>query len=435
MGSIGADPALLLQQLQAVVDNPDAFTSSRKEIIRLSRKASLLLEDPFEMFQRLVYSPLPLVTARVAQNHNVFKTLVENENGPTSAVTLAEESGIQPGILDSLLQYMSTHHMIEETSPQHFSPTKMSNILMSPLFVDGVIHFHDNCLPAFQSLNHTLSHPTDPRTAFEIGQNSAVDFYTWLETHPIQSGAFHRFMEAQFATLPTWLSVVDFENEFGKATEDETPVLVDVGGGKGQQILGLQTKSPSLKGRYILQETPAVLAKAPEEINKSTAITKIAYDYLTPQPILHARAYYFRQIFHNNDDATCLKILASHIPALSPESVILIDDKVLPDDEGEVGRVEKEYPSALALAMLVMFKGVERKEGQWRRLIGEAGLEIKSIRQFTDFGDSVIVVGLPAGGVVENGEKGKKEVGEKDVGENGNNEMNADMNSKLNGAA
>lgn len=90
-------------------------------------------------------------------------------------------------------------------------------------------------------------------------------------------------MEAQFATLPTWLSVVDFENEFGKATEDETPVLVDVGGGKGQQILGLQAKSPSLKGRYI-QETPAVLAKAPEEINKSTAITKIAYDFLTPNP-------------------------------------------------------------------------------------------------------------------------------------------------------
>lgn len=163
MGSIGADPALLLQQLQAVVGNPDAFTSSRKEIIRLSRKASLLLEDPFEMFQRLVYSvcqtlfplltllqlihsqPLPLVTARVAQNHNVFKTLVENKDGPTSAVTLAEESGIQPGILDSLLQYMSTQHMIEETSPQHFSPTKMSNILMSPLFVDGVIHLYD-CL-------------------------------------------------------------------------------------------------------------------------------------------------------------------------------------------------------------------------------------------------------------------------------------------------
>jgi len=97
------------------------------------------------------------------------------------------------------------------------------------------IDSHDNCLPAFQALNYYLSH-TDTRTPFEIGHNSPVDFYTWLEAHPIQGGAFHRFMEVQFSMLPSWLSVVDFAAEHAHDAIPETPLFVDVGGGNGQQV-------------------------------------------------------------------------------------------------------------------------------------------------------------------------------------------------------
>ncbi|KAF4637649.1 hypothetical protein G7Y89_g412 [Cudoniella acicularis] len=383
-----ADPAILLQQLRAVVDSPEEFAADRQEIVRLARKATVMLEDPFEMFQRLAYSALPLVTVRVAQDHKIFQTLVENKDGPTSAAVLAEKTGINPTVLDSLLEYMTTQHMIEESSPQNYVPTKLSNILLAPLFVDGVVHFHDNCLPAFNALNYSLSNPTDPRTAFEVGQNSPTDFYTWLETHPVQGAAFHRFMEAQFASLPTWLDVVPFGTEYAQLTDPETPVFVDVGGGNGQQCVALQKKYPTLIGKVILQDRPAVLEKA----ITGQEVERMSYDYLTPQPIKGARAYYFRQIFHNNNDAVCLQILQAHIPSLSPSSVILIDDKVLPDEKPEGGAVE--YTAGLSLAMLVMFKALERRESQWRKLLGDAGLEIKAIRRFTDFGDSIIVAGL-----------------------------------------
>ena len=46
--------------------------------------------------------------------------------------------------------------------------------------------------------------------------------------------------------------------------------------------------------------------------------------------------------------------------------------------------------------MLSMFKALERREGQWRTLIADSGLEIREIKRFTDFGDSVIVVGRKA---------------------------------------
>lgn len=263
---------------------------------------------------------------------------------------------------------------------------------------------HDNCLPAFNALNQKLCSPSDPRTAFNIGQNTPDDLYTWFESHPIQGSAFHRFMEAQFASLPTWLSAIpDFDSKHAQEATPESPVFVDVGGGNGQQCVELQKKFPSMNGRVILQDRPAVLEKAivGEEVEK------MAYDYLTEQPVKGmvysllfnilktltttkgARAYYFRQIFHNNNDATCHQILQSHLPVLDSSSVILIDDKVLPDEKPPGGAVE--YTAGLSIAMFAMFNAMERREGQWRKLLGDAGVEIREIRKFTDFGDSVIV--------------------------------------------
>jgi hypothetical protein len=51
-----ADPAVLIEQLRALIRDPDAFSAQRQEIIKLSRHAAVALEDPFEMFQRMAYA-------------------------------------------------------------------------------------------------------------------------------------------------------------------------------------------------------------------------------------------------------------------------------------------------------------------------------------------------------------------------------------------
>lgn len=145
---------------------------------------------------------------------------------------------------------------------------------------------HDNCLPGFGALNTVLNRPDEKLNSFKVGQHSDVDFYTWLETHPAQQGAFHRFMEAQFASLPTWLDAVDFASEMGKdLTTDEQVAFVDVGGGNGQQVASLKKKLPELKGRTVLQDRPEVLEKAlPVD-----GMEKMSYDYLTEQPVKSTR--------------------------------------------------------------------------------------------------------------------------------------------------
>jgi hypothetical protein len=262
---------------------------------------------------------------------------------------------------------------------------------------------HDNILPAFTGLEHSIMNPQDTRTAFEIGHKSDVGFYEWMETHPIQAKAFIGFMQAQFISLPSWLSVLDFESEISKDADPATFIFVDVGGGTGQQCQALCDKFPNLKGKIVVQDRPAVLDKA----ITGSRVERMSYDYLTEQPVkgpslyfnplpvmlsnttIAALAYYFRQILHNNDDETCQRILKAQIPAMSEESVILIDEKVLPDYSTDA--TSGEYTVALSLAMLSMFNALERREGHWRKLLSGAGLQVREIRRFTEFGDSLII--------------------------------------------
>lgn len=126
-----------------------------------------------------------------------------------------------------------------------------------------------------------LNDPAAGKTAFKVGQHSNEDFYTWMETHPIQQGAFHRFMEAQFAMLPTWLDVISFQAEVADGSAKDDILFVDVGGGNGSQCAALKKAFPELAGRIILQDRPAVLEKALDV----EGMERMAHDFLTEQPV------------------------------------------------------------------------------------------------------------------------------------------------------
>ncbi|KAK7949410.1 uncharacterized protein PG986_010296 [Apiospora aurea] len=384
-----AAPQLLIDQLKLLIESPETYGNEeqRHEIKRLGRLASVALEAPFETMQRLVYSLLPLVAARIGQDCALFSTL-EASQGPSDLAELSGASGLEPRILESIMDYLCTQGIVVEAEKQRYMPTKLSHLLLVPLFNDAVTHFHDNCLPGFAALHRILKEPWDSHmTAFKLGQHTDEDFYTWLETHPANQAAFHRFMEAQFASLPTWLDVFDVKTELGRDAGPTDIMFVDVGGGNGSQCPGLTKVWPDMPGKMILQDKPQVLEKA----LRVDGMEMMGHDFLTEQPVRDARAYYFRQVMHNYDDKICIAILKAHGGAMGEHSVILIDDKVLPDDGPPTGSPGVEYTAALSLAMKVVFDSMERRESHWRDLLHRAGLAIQDIRKFTRFHDAIIV--------------------------------------------
>ena len=71
--------------------------------------------------------------------------------------------------------------------------------------------------------------------------------------------------------------------------------------------------------------------------------------------------------------------------AMNKDSVILIDEIVIPDEGAKWRQIQ------LDLAMMASLAGMERTERQWRHLLTRAGLVITGIFSYgPDFGDSII---------------------------------------------
>ena len=202
----------------------------------------------------------------------------------------------------------------------------------------------------------------------------------------------------------------------------ERPILVDLGGGLGHQCIALRERFPQLKGRVILQDIPQTLAHAiPHngvevmvqdffelQVIKGRVISSFFFsdlsvpnrplyravtfaDFLSIMAVsVGAKIYYMRNILHGYPDEKCRIILKNTIAALAKDSVILIDDMVLPDPGVHWQAAQ------LDMTMMTALASMERTKGHWYELLESAGLKINNIWTYTTSLRDSIIEAVPA---------------------------------------
>ena len=70
----------------------------------------------------------------------------------------------------------------------------------------------------------------------------------------------------------------------GAKSVDRAVFLVDIGGGKGQDLQQLHRKYPKLPGQLVLQDLKEVITEV-EASGLDGKIVTMEYDFFTPQPI------------------------------------------------------------------------------------------------------------------------------------------------------
>ena len=109
------------------------------------------------------------------------------------------------------------------------------------------------------------------------------NFFEIISKDPKRMNQFNMGMSTQGTAFPV-LGMYPFDSELSNATDlDHRPLLVDVGGGRGQALLQIKAACPSLKGRVILQDEPSVLEATPDA--ELPGIEKMSHDFFTIQPI------------------------------------------------------------------------------------------------------------------------------------------------------
>lgn len=97
-----------------------------------------------------------------------------------------------------------------------------------------------------------------------------------------------------------------------------------------------------------------------------------------------------RGVFHNHPHHKVLKLLANTKAAMAPDSILLIDEIILPETSAHIDAVSMD------LTMMCAFAGMERTEKQWRDVIAEAGLKLTNTYLYNPVGhENVMEVRLP----------------------------------------
>ena len=245
-----------------------------------------------------------------------------------------------------------------------------------------------NAIPKFLAKTG-YKNPTES-TPFNLAMNTDMPVFEWRRHNPENAKAGQAFMAAQrMGQQSIWDGQVPMHD--WKMTDEDIArgrvMMCDVGAGFGHQSVEFRKYHPELKGRVIIEDLALVQDMIPnkDEI-ASLDISLQPHDFTQEQPIKGAKVYYLRNVIHNWADKPSKKILSQIAKAMADDSVVILDDVIMP----RVGATWKQ--ASMDLAMMTMLAAMERTEEHFSKLLAESGLRLREVWTYDeDYGDSLIV--------------------------------------------
>lgn len=225
------------------------------------------------------------------------------------------------------------------------------------------------------------------KTVHQITFDTDMHRFEWMKAHPEHYVILNNFMASNRLTK-TGMETFPFEDKvpyLSKRDQQDpsTALLVDVGGGRGQMCRAFRNRFPKLPGRVVVQDLPNTVSSSGE------GIEAMPHDFFTPQPVKGAKIYYIRHVLHDWPDGKAESILRNVVDAMDQESIIIVDEKVLPN----VGA--SNVAAGLDLQMMMSYAAQERSEKQWKDLMERVGLRLQELWYYEKNGDDGVMLVSP----------------------------------------
>jgi hypothetical protein len=199
------------------------------------------------------------------------------------------------------------------------------------------------------------------RCAFELTHGQSL--FSYLESTPEEARLYDEAVDTFTLAQAQALAALPIIGEEG--------TVVDIGGGRGTLLLEVLRSRPELRG--ILLDRPHVVAAASKRFEDAGLAERCEMkggDFFSDVPP-GAEYYVLKHVLHNWSDERALHLLRHCHTALGPKSQLLIVEGVLLP-----GNV-RDLTSMMDLEMMVLTgEGRERSKPAFRRLLGQASLEL-----------------------------------------------------------
>ncbi|KAH8669004.1 putative O-methyltransferase [Xylariales sp. PMI_506] len=354
----------ILKELQGLVER-EAQGDKLAHVQLLSgvQKLQNAITSPIEKMTRMRLQVFQNISVRLAQEHGILQALVAGSR--MTAEQLSKTTGVDAPHIVRIMRLVTYIGLADEVGPCEYAANETTPFSVQKGFLGDVKFYTDVVMKIGSNMGPIAKQglDVDPST-YTFGK----PMFGYLSEQREYGEAFDDFMTARKAAAgwSRWFETFPARDKIDPAGIRDV-LLVDVAGGQGHWTQEFRNKHRDLPGRLIVQDQPHVIV--PLE-----GIESMVYDFFTPQPVIGARFYYFKQIIHNWHDEKAIQILKNTAAAMEDgHSTLLIDDYVLPEEK--VGF----RAASMDIAMMVIVNGVERTASQWESLVGSAGLKLVKI--------------------------------------------------------
>ncbi|KAI1803319.1 putative O-methyltransferase [Daldinia bambusicola] len=401
-----------------VIRKLDAFTAKdfegdeagRLQLIASAQKLVSRLETRHEKIFNLDFrNPTEYAAVRVCLDIGLWRQWTAGGGGEKTVEELAKlaEKDIEVNLLRRLLRLLGATYIIEETGEDRYKPTEFSLSFgdESTTMPSAILAMSDHWNPASMNLPSFLAktsyrEPLDPKNSNYIDTfPEKLSFFDRCLSNQRYQDGFSGFMMEWSLYRISWPEFYDTtELVAGADLNSGAPLLVDIGGHHGHDILNFLKKYPDVPtGSLVIQDLEAVLAEAHLDTDK---VKLMPHSFFEPQPIhgkitnnccisekeildlsadhmiceIGSRAYFLRGIFHDWAYEPSLQILKNIVPAMKKGySKLLVCDVVIPPSGAST------FQAGIDLNMMSLLSACERTEAQWRELLNDAGYKITKI--------------------------------------------------------
>lgn len=366
----------------------------RAKILEATRRIQLLTKDPGDEWTDMVYASTLMTAKRLFCDWGVFDAIPTE--GTISFAELAAKVDAEEMLLVRVAGILISTGYLKQIGTNQVAHTRFSLVFANNdrrglLFNTG----WDNCVVPYATMPKyfELYGRKEPRTTTHTPNGFAhgkpdLAIYDLIQSDPIRLARWIPAMAAveermpiagiyDFSWLVSWAQAEAAQHQqHGAGTPaPDRPLLVDVGGGRGQAIKAITKEFPGIPvHRCVLQERPevidAVLAADEPELR---LVTKMPINFHEGQPLKGALVYWIRRCLHNYPDDTAINVLRHIADAAAPDSRVLIFEDVLDSPP--------HYMAAIMDFMMMGMGGKQRTRARWDEMLAEVGLKITDVQR------------------------------------------------------
>jgi hypothetical protein len=285
------------------------------------------------------------------------------KDGPRTADDLAAATRTHPRTLYRLLRALASVGVFAEDDRHWFALTQLAKCLRGDVpgsqrslaVMMGEEHYH-----AFGELLYSVQ---TGKIAFDKFYGMPV--FDFLQTHSEQAKVFD---EAMVGVHGRETGAMHDAYDFAGVR-----ILADLGGGNGSLLTAVLRRHPDMRG--ILYDLPGVVERATANLRAAGLKDRcqaVAGSFFEAVPG-GADAYLLRHIIHDWDDARARTILQNVHRVMGTDGRLLVVESVIPPGN------EPSFAKLLDLTMLVIPRGQERTEAEYRRLFADSGFRLTRI--------------------------------------------------------